>query len=190
MSLFLRLARKHKGSSAPQLDTQVKQTPVLSRHNSDKVISRRTTQQLQRKISVNNLTEKNDPTPIYICDSIEYNQQIEHPHISQQMKYVDPIIYLLRSPFNVLYLAIKNKCAGADIFTRISNDFTSNRFLYTDNFWKITYVSYNTFQQLYHTSLMNVTGSDGIIEPSHVVSLSDCHIILTGRYEGTIIPII
>lgn len=210
MSLFLRLARKHKGSSAPQLDMQIKQTPtpILARHNSDKVISPRKSQQQQRKISANNLNElkhdTRDSPPVYIFESTEaLPKQKEQPYKSKQLCLrtnadirleqqpknpdVTPNIYLLRSPVDIIYVAVKNKLAGNNVFTRISVDFVANRLLYVDGFWKCSLISYDVFQRLYATSIMPIIGTSVTPELVHVVSSIDCYIILSGQYEGTVI---
>jgi hypothetical protein len=215
MSLFSRLAKKHKGTSAPQLDVQIKQTPILTRHNSDKVISPRKSQHQpqQRKISAYNLNDVklNNSPPVYIFESTEVpakQEQLEHQEHQEQRESKQlclrantdiqfkcqpkkpdfiPNIYLLRSPVDIIYIAVKNKLAGVNTFTRISIDFVANRILYVDGFWKISHISYDVFQQLYDTSILPIIGTSVVPELVHVVSSVDCYIILSGQYEGTII---
>lgn len=212
MSLFSRLAKKRKGASAPQLDVQIKPTPILTRHNSDKVISPRKSQHhpQQRKISAHDLNDVklNNSPPVYIFESTEIpakqeQQECLEQHKSKQLclranadiqfvcqpkkpEFI-PNIYLLRSPVDIIYIAVKSKIAGSNTFTRISIDFVANRILYVDGFWKISRISYDVFQQLYDTSILPIIGTSVVPELVHVVSSVDCYIILSGQYEGTII---
>lgn len=97
-----------------------------------------------------------------------------------------PAIFILRSPENLIYLAVKHY-DGNDKYTCLSQQNLRPEILNVTPQWKIHPFDFNIFKQMYSIECYQLLHSDNSIEWVYVLRLLCEHVILSGKNTGRII---
>jgi hypothetical protein len=98
---------------------------------------------------------------------------------------VPPATYIIRSPMNNIYIAVKHATTDNDIFTIMSDIHPDIVKINLD--WRIAPFDFNLVKRLYDVDSRQFMHSDGSIEWLYVLPLRSKQIILSGRDAGRIL---
>lgn len=162
MSLFTKITDKFKSKSDKTLDTHK---------------YRRSKSEIKLNAPMNHVPEKNIGP-----------QLMQMSGVINPIAPVSPIIYLLKSPANHVYVAVKYKNLTDNTYTCISSyDSIHPEIIRINSSWSVSLLDYNAFKQLYDINLYQLQHRNKSIEYVHAACLELDYVILSGDDAGRII---